>query len=84
MFFTVSKVFFIFAQPSSLTVFLIAAGLAATAIGLRRTGRWLAYGVPPDFRAANRSTTSRLPMPRKAAIAARFLPRGCALPCSQA
>lgn len=50
----------------------------------RRTGRQLAYDFPPDFRAANRSTTSRLPIPRKAAIAARFLPLGRALPCSQA
>jgi len=42
MFFTLSKVLFFFLQPSSLTVFLIAAGLAAMAIGLRRTGRGLA------------------------------------------
>ncbi len=42
MFFTVSKVFFFFAQPSSLIVFLIAAGGAAWLVGLRRTGRWLA------------------------------------------
>ena len=42
----------------------------------RRTGRWQAYDGPPDFRAANRSTTSRLPTPRKAAMAARFLPLG--------
>ena len=41
MFFTVSKVFFFFAQPSSLTVILIAVGLAAGAVGLRRTGLWV-------------------------------------------
>jgi hypothetical protein len=44
----------------------------------------LAYDRSPDFRAAKRSTTSRLPTPRKAAMVARFLPLGRALPCSQA
>ena len=50
----------------------------------RRTARRLAYDCSPDFRVAKRSTTSRLPTPRKAAMAARFLPLGRALPCSQA
>lgn len=39
MFFTLSKVFYFFAQPSSLTVFLIVAGLVLGRLGLRRTGR---------------------------------------------
>ena len=42
MFFTVSKVFFLFAQPSSLIVLLIAAGLAVFALGAKRIGRGLA------------------------------------------
>ena len=50
----------------------------------RRTARRLAYGCPLDFIAANRSPTSRLPIPRNAAMAARFFPLGRALPCSQA
>jgi uncharacterized SAM-binding protein YcdF (DUF218 family) len=41
MFFAASKVFYFFAQPSSLTVFLIVAGLVALAVGLRRIGRGL-------------------------------------------
>lgn len=39
MFFTLSKVFFFFVQPSSLSVFLIVAGLGALTVGLRRIGR---------------------------------------------
>lgn len=42
MFFTLSKVFFFFTQPSSLMVFLLVAGFAAVAVGLRRLGRVLA------------------------------------------
>lgn len=42
MFFTLSKLFFFFAQPSSLAVFLTAAGLLAFAVGLRRFGRAVA------------------------------------------
>lgn len=42
MFFTLSKVFFFFTQPSSLTVFLIVAGLVALALGLPTVGRVLA------------------------------------------
>ncbi|MDK9694857.1 MAG: YdcF family protein [Siculibacillus sp.] len=41
MFFTLSKVAFLFAQPSTLTVLLIVAGLLAGAVGLRRIGRAL-------------------------------------------
>ncbi len=39
MFFALSKIVFFFAQPSSLLVFLIAAGLLAGAVGFRRIGR---------------------------------------------
>ena len=39
MFFTLSKIAFLFAQPSTLTILLIVAGLGARAVGLRRTGR---------------------------------------------
>ena len=42
MFFTLSKIAFLLAQPSTLTVLLIVAGIAALAVGLRRTGRLLA------------------------------------------
>ncbi len=41
MFFTASKIAFLLAQPSTLTVVVIVAGLLALAAGLRRTGRVL-------------------------------------------
>jgi uncharacterized SAM-binding protein YcdF (DUF218 family) len=39
MFFTLSKIAFFFAQPSTATILLIVAGLAAYAVGLKRIGR---------------------------------------------
>jgi uncharacterized SAM-binding protein YcdF (DUF218 family) len=43
MFYYVSKILWVFAQPSNLIVFAIAAGVMALLLGRRRLARWLLY-----------------------------------------